>query len=111
MFLTNPSGAFLSPRPEWTLSGAAVSLNGSASHKVEQTAFRLVDGVWEAETVLRSGKRAEIHPTRVVLRVTPETLRRWKEAGINPFLEACAQLREHLLRHTRHHHLTALTLM
>jgi hypothetical protein len=28
--------------------------------------------------------------------IRPETTRRWKEIGINPFLEARAQLKEHL---------------
>ena len=36
--------------------------------------------------------RTTIRP-RASLRVTPDTLRWWKEAGINPFLEACAQLK------------------
>lgn len=111
MFLTDSSSAFLSARPEWTLSGAEVALNGGPSHRIEQTTFRLINGFWEAETVLRCGEPDDIPLTRVVLRVTPETLRRWKEIGINPFLEACAQLREHLLRHRRQNHLTALTLL
>ena len=111
MFLAGTSGSFLSARPEWTLAGAVVPSRDGPNHTIEQTAFRLVNGFWEAEAVLRCDDPDDSPPTRVVLRVTPDTLRWWKEAGINPFLEACAQLREHLRRHARHNHLTALTLL
>ena len=111
MFLSDSSGSFLSPRPEWTLAGAVVPSRDGPSQTVEQTAFRLINGFWEAEAVLRCDDPDDGPPTRVVLRVTPDTLRRWKELGINPFLEACAQLKEHLRLYTRHHHLTALTLL
>ena len=111
MFLTDSSSAFLAMRPEWTLEGAHLALDQGISHTIEQTGFRLIDGFWEADTILRCGEPEDIPLTRVVLRVTPETLRRWKEVGINPFLEACAQLQEHLRRHARHNHLTALMLL
>lgn len=111
MFLTDSSSSFLAARPEWSLSGAVFSFGQGSSYTIDQSAFRLIDGFWEAETVLACDEPEEIPPTRVVLRVTPETLRRWKEAGINPFLEACAQLHEHLRRHARHNHLTALMLL
>jgi hypothetical protein len=78
---------------------------------VEQTPFRWVGGVWETETEVRGPTLPRGTPTRVLLRVSPETLRRWKEVGINPFLEACAQLGEHLRQPARHGHLTALTLL
>jgi hypothetical protein len=109
--MTGTSGSFLSVRPEWTLAGAIVSFTYGPNQTVEQSAFRLVDGFWEAEAVLRCDDADDRPATRVVLRVTPDTLRRWKEVGINPFLEACAQLQEHLRFHTRHNHLTALTLL
>ena len=110
MFLTDSSGSFLSPRPEWTLAGVAVPMRGGPNPTVEQSTFRLVNGFWEADVVLRSDGPEE-PPTRVVLRVTPDTLRCWKEVGINPFLEACAQLKEHLRNRARLHNLTALTLL
>jgi len=111
MFMTGTSGSFLAVRPEWTLAGAVVTFGYGSNQTVEQSAFRLVDGFWVAEAVLRCDDSDDSPPTRVVLRVTPDTLRWWKEAGINPFLEAWAQLQEHLRFHTRHNHLTALTLL
>jgi hypothetical protein len=32
----------------------------------------------------------------LTLRIASDTVRRWKDIGINPFLEACAQMKEHL---------------
>lgn len=78
---------------------------------MEQTPFRWVDGFWETETVVSGPCIAEDATTRVVLRVSPETLRRWKEVAINPFLEAGAQLGEHLRQSARHGRLTSLTLL
>ena len=111
--LADSNNGFLSVRPEWTLAGALLSCGngGSASLTVDQTPFRWLNGCWETETVVHGPSIDEEAPTRVVLRITPETLRRWKEVGINPFVEACAQLGEHLRQPSRHGHLTSLTLL
>lgn len=109
-FLSESPGSFLASRPEWTLAGAILSC-GEGAFTIEQTPFRWIDGLWETETVVTKSNQNGNPPTRVVLRVSPETLRRWKEVGINPFLEACAQLEEYLRIQTRHGHLTALTLL
>jgi hypothetical protein len=93
------------------LTGAFVSCGNGADVRVEQTPFRWVEGVWETETVATGPSLGDTAPTRVILRVSPDTLRRWKELSINPFVEACAQLGEHLRQSSRHGHLTALTLL
>lgn len=112
LLIADSSSAFLAARPEWTLSGARLPCgNGVGAIAVRQTPFRWLDGVWETETQVTGASIESRVPTRVVLRVSPETLRRWKEVGINPFLEACAQLSEHLRLHARHGHLTSLTLL
>ena len=108
-FLTDSHGSFLTSRPEWTLEGALLK-SGESTLAVEQPPFRWTDGLWEAEAVV-NGTNHNKTPTRVVLRVSPETLRRWKDLEINPFLEACAQLEEYLRIQTRHGHLTALVLL
>ncbi len=88
------SNAFIAMRPSWTLAGSVVALpDGEA--QLDQSAFRWVDGIWEAEVLVR---RAAPHvPWRqVTLRIASDTVRRWTELGINPFIEAVAQPREHL---------------
>jgi hypothetical protein len=105
-FLSEPSGTFLASRPEWTLVGAVVG-----AFTIDHAPFRWIEGLWETETVLTKPHQNGAQPTRVVLRISPDTLRRWKDVGINPFLEACAQLEEYLRIPTRHGHLTALTLL
>ena len=77
---------------------------------LSQTPFRWIEGVWESETFVTHNGDSD-DPTRVILRISPETLRRWKDVGIDPFVEACAQLEEHLRGHARHGHLSALTLL
>jgi hypothetical protein len=109
-FLSESSGTFLASRPEWTLVGAVVGSGGGA-FTIDHAPFRWIDGRWETETVLTKPNQNGAPLTRVVLRISPDTLRRWKDVGINPFLEACAQLEEYLRISTRHGHLTALTLL
>jgi hypothetical protein len=109
-FLSESSGSFLASRPEWALVGAVLG-SGEGAFTIDHTPFRWIDGLWETETVLTKAKQNGDSPTRVVLRISPETLRRWKDLRINPFLEACAQLEEYLRIPTRHGHLTALTLL
>ena len=92
-FLSESSSAFLASRPEWTLVGAVVG-SGEGAFTIDHTPFRWIDGLWETETVVTKPNRNGAPPTRVVLRISPDTLRRWKDVGINPFLEACAQLEE-----------------
>lgn len=111
MLLTDSPNAFLSARPEWTLAGAFLSCGKGSNFAVEQTPFRWIDGFWETETTVSGPGMTGITPTRVVVRVSPDTLRRWKEVAINPFVEACAQLGEHLRQSARHGHLTSLTLL
>ena len=85
---------FLDIRPSWTLDGAVVSLpKGDVT--LEQSTLRLMDGVWQCQVSAR-GPVEGVPPHRILLRVAPHTLRRWKEIEINPFLEARAQIREHL---------------
>lgn len=104
------SGSFLASRPAWQLVGAVVG-SGEGAFTIDHPPFRWIDGLWETETVLTKPNQNGQPLTRVVLRISPETLRRWKDVGINPFLEACAQLEEYLRIPTRHGHLTALTLL
>lgn len=109
-FIDDPH-PFIPARPEWTLSGVILTCGESDDLSVDQTPFRWVEGVWETETVVTNPHHPSNEPTRVILRISPETMRRWRDAGINPFLEACAQLEEHLRMSARHSHLTALTLL
>jgi hypothetical protein len=88
------SKAFIAMRPSWTLAGSALSLNDGERH-LDQTAFRWNEGVWEAEVIVRRDEPA-IPWHYVTLRIASDTVRRWAELGINPFIEASAQLKEHL---------------
>lgn len=89
-----PFSHFLDSPPAWTLDGAVVSLpQGDVT--LEQSVLRLTDGVWQCQVSARGAADGE-PPHRILLRVAPHTLRRWKEVEINPFLEARAQIREHL---------------
>jgi hypothetical protein len=90
------SNAFLALRPEWTLAGATLSCGTSGDVSFEQTPFRWIDGIWEAVVAIQRTGRPEAVPHQLTLRITSDTLRRWKDIGINPFLEACAQIREHI---------------
>lgn len=87
--------AFIAMRPSWTLAGAVVSLAEGELH-LDQTDFNWVDGIWEAEVAVRRGAASEPIWHHLRLRIAAATARRWTEVGINPFIEACAQVREHL---------------
>lgn len=92
------SAAFMGTRPGWTCSGALLQCEVESA-RVAQTPFRWVNGAWQAEVTIHP-----IEPQRgrssvtLTARVTPDTLRRWASVGINPFLEARAQLQDHWRR-------------
>jgi hypothetical protein len=89
------SQAFLSSRPEWTVNGALLKTPDGRAARVTQGTFLWVDGAWEATvTILPIEASQGSRTVEVKARVTPDTLRRWNGVGINPFLEACAQLQE-----------------
>ena len=90
----HPFSHFLDIRPSWTLDGAVVSLP-AGEVSLEQSTFRLTDGVWQCQVTARRPAETAV-PHCILLRVAPHTLRRWKELEINPFLEARAQIHEHL---------------
>jgi hypothetical protein len=93
--------SFLATRPEWTCRGALLKTTDGFAARVEQTPFLWVDGAWEAEVIILPVEATNgMHSITLKARVTPETLRRWADVGINPFIEACAQLQDHW-RHAR----------
>lgn len=90
------SQAFLSSRPEWTLNGALLKTDDGRAARVAQSAFAWAAGAWEATvTILPIEAPQGTRTLEVKARVSPDTLRRWQDVGINPFLEACAQLQEY----------------
>jgi hypothetical protein len=99
------SSPFLDIRPSWTLDGAVVSLP-SGDVSLEQLPFLWSAGIWQSDVFARNGDDA-VAPRRVLLRVATHTLRRWKELGLNPFLEARAQIRDHLAQRN----LTAVSML
>lgn len=104
------SRPFHATPPRWSVDGTAIN-HGADKSFVEQGPFRWVDGAWEAEALVApAGARAN-QPTRVALRVDPDTLRRWKDAGIDPVREAVAQLAEHLRGTARRGQPTTVTLL
>jgi hypothetical protein len=110
MYLADSSSAFLTPPPRWSLEGAILECADGVGVTLQQSPFRWVDGVWEAETTIMRGDAQHLPSHRILLRISPDTLRRWQLVAIDPFLEACAQLKDHL-RRTRNGHLSALTLL
>ena len=55
-----------------------------------------MEGAWEAQVTIYPIEPTEGMNTLLLrARITSDTLRRWSTVGINPFLEACAQLQEH----------------
>lgn len=98
MSFAGDAHAFIGLRPEWTLEGAELAGDHALRFALEQSPFLWAHGVWEAEVLARPEGKLDSLPQRVLIRITPDTLRRWKEVGLNPFLEARAQLREHLSR-------------
>jgi hypothetical protein len=88
--------AFLSSRPEWTVNGALLKTPDGRAARVTQSPFVWAAGGWEAAvTVLPIEAMGDACSLDVRMRVTTDTLRRWAAIGINPFLEACAQLEEY----------------
>jgi hypothetical protein len=93
------SQSFLASRPEWTVNQALLKMTDGAAVRLTQTPFVWVEGAWEADVTLTPIEAADDEESaEVKVRVTPDTLRRWSEVEINPFLEACAQLQEHWRR-------------
>jgi hypothetical protein len=93
------SESFLASRPSWTLNDALLKLEDQSAVRLSQTPFVWNEGAWEADVMLTPIEAPEgVQSLAVRVRVTPTTLRRWSEVGINPFIEACAQLQEHWRR-------------
>jgi hypothetical protein len=88
--------SFLASRPEWTVNQALLKLKDGNAVRLSQTPFVWNEGAWEADVTLTPIEAPEgVQSAQVKVRATPDTLRRWAELGINPFLEGCAQLQEH----------------
>jgi hypothetical protein len=88
--------AFLSSRPQWTVNGALLKTADGRAARLAQTPFVWVAGAWEAMvTILPIEPTGDARSLEIQVCVTTDTLRRWTEIGINPFLEACAQLEEY----------------
>jgi hypothetical protein len=112
IFLEGSPRAFLGRRPEWTLDGACVENDSRPQWNIDQRPFHWADGVWEAQVIATARDQSEAGDSRrVILRIAPDTVRRWKEIGINPFLEACAQLKDHLRSRAFPGEMTLLTLL
>jgi hypothetical protein len=93
------SQSFLSSRPEWTVNGALLKTADGKAARLTQSPFVWSDGAWEAiVTILPIEAPQGTRTLEVKARVTPDTLRRWQDVSINPFLEACAQLQEYWRR-------------
>ena len=98
-FSSDQQQSFLATRPEWTCKGALLKSGEGRAARVEQGAFLWVDGAWEAElSIFPVEPSPGVHTIVLRARVTPDTLRRWSDVGINPFIEACAQLQDHWRR-------------
>jgi hypothetical protein len=95
IYFADSPGAFLGTRPDWTLDEASVEWLDGSVVRLSQEPFRWARGVWETEVVVTHPGAAA---TQLLIRIEPITLRRWKEIGINPVVEAWAQLRDHLRR-------------
>jgi hypothetical protein len=90
------SQAFHTSRPEWTCTGALLKTPRGKTGRVDQTPFMWVDAAWESDvTIVPIEPDEGTNTITLRVRVTPDTLRRWGTVGINPFLEACAQLQEY----------------
>lgn len=95
MVALSESQSFVASRPVWTVNDALLKLDDGNAVRLAQTPFVWNDGAWEADVTLAPIEAPEgVQSVQVKVRVTPTTLRRWSEVGINPFLEACAQLQE-----------------
>ena len=113
MLLGQSPNTFLGMPPEWSLAGLQIKMLDGSDVRVDQQPFQWCQGVWEAEVIATTDDRADRLPIpgRIMVRVSPETLRRWKEAGIDPLREAFAQLQEHILRRLSLGELSLLTLL
>ena len=111
IFLEGSPRAFLGKRPDWTLAGANIQ-NGSAAHwSIDQRPFQWSDGIWETQVVATPGDQLTAEVRRVLVRIAPETMRRWQDVGIDPLVEACAQLSDHLCHKAAPGEMTLLTLL
>lgn len=111
MIQTDRPGAFITSRPEWTIQDACINAADNTQLNVTQGPFFWSDGAWQADvTVLAKGSPEGGEPLRLTLRISPDTLRRWREVSINPLVEACAQLRDHI-RTARQGYIGTLTLL
>ncbi len=94
--LSNSSKSFVTTQPEWTLNGALLTHGEEAVARVAQGPFLWIEGAWEADVSILPVEVPEgMESIRLNVRVTPDTLRRWRDVGINPFIEARAQLKIH----------------
>ena len=90
------SQSFLASRPEWTVNEALLKLADGSAVRLLQTPFVWVEGAWEADVTMTPIEAPPgVSSVQIKVRVTPATLRRWSDVNINPFLEACAQLKEY----------------
>lgn len=101
--------SFLGASPDWSLAGADLK-DGRLAWQLDHGPFHWADGVWETEIAARPLDAPESSPLHVMLRVAPETLRNWKALHLDPIVEACAQLKDHLKRAPRED-VTLLTLL
>lgn len=87
------SRSFVSSRPEWTLDGCPLTTSDGRPARIEQSPFVWNDGAWESQiTILPIQPTESDRSVNGMLRVTPDTLRRWKDVEIDPAIEACAQV-------------------
>ena len=96
--LTDLSGSYLTSRPDWTLTGATITTREGARARVEEESpFHWTELAWQTEVSIRleAALDAPFNIVRMIVRVTPDTLRRWKQVSIDPVIEACAQLQDH----------------
>ena len=96
MTILPDSQSFLTSRPDWTVNEALLKLADGNAVRVLQGPFVWAEGAWEADVTLTPIEAPPgVSSTQVKVRVTPTTLRRWSDVGIDPFVEACAQLQEY----------------
>jgi hypothetical protein len=109
IYLADTANAFLGSPPDWMLTDKTICWPDGDTGRVDQRPFHWANGTWEAEVVIHRGNSTQ-RSHRALIRIAPETLRRWKDVGIDPQLEACAQIRDHL-RRAPHGELSLLTLL
>ena len=107
----HPSATFLTVPPDWTLEGVSLPCDDIENAVLEQHPFRWINGLWEAETVVARAFGSPNPPHVVLIRIAPDTLRRWKDLAIDPLIEACAQLKDHLLAGALTNQRSVLTLL